>query len=581
MVIRLKRLFSDFIKRIGLSKSKQTVRSLARQVYMWVVVNEQLPVPTEFLVYHIKNAGDMHNNVKLEWKGKSDRYQYVVIDKLRNKRRHCKTGQTVASMSLEPGLYNVAVRACPSATPMRRGRWSNAITFAVREDSSIAFGLEAKAYRHQTRKDYYLNCLNIKQAIARKETILSTPPLSLAVLLEGRGCNLKCIYCTHIAIDGDDISFRPEYAPGKKLRFQVGRTFGTSETLINSIEQITPYLLSVRFGGGEPLMYPEFKKVAGMVKSHPNIILSVCTNGNLITDEMIDDIFLMPNFRWLAISMDGVTQKTYEKIRVNGNFKKVCNTVKKITAKRGKHPFPKVQFNFVIMRSNYKEVLKLLDLANNLGVEAVNYMMLITAHPILFSGRPVLQRFHERLQKENLLAEHEMGAEILGTMQQVREKAAELGIMLRPDRVSSYIYSKFPELSPSPSRPTILKARAEEDDTRIGTPWEDVDDSDEYLDYEEESKTNKFIDWKRVFCHQPFANLSAGHYRLNFCCFAKRQFSTAMSFDNDELTVMDLWNHPKIVEARRLMYEGRADLVCRTDCPFLATGGLKRPDLMI
>jgi MoaA/NifB/PqqE/SkfB family radical SAM enzyme len=420
--------------------------------------------------------------------------------------------------------------------------------------------------------------MKLLEAMKGGEATLSTSPLSVGIRLEGRGCNLKCVYCSHIAIDGDDTAGRGEYAPGKILRYQVGRTFGTSETLISSVHEVAPYLSAIQFGGGEPLMYPEFLKVARIVKKYPYVNLSLCTNANLLNQEIIDEIVFSPNFRRLTISMDAATRETYRKIRKGGSFDKVLTVVREITQRSRNLRWPKIQFNFVVMRSNYKEVLPFVDLALELGIWALNFMMLI---PAMNKRRG---EFYKRLQKEDLLRDKELAKEVLEIMKQVKSKAHKQGILLRPDRVTSAIYARYPELRTISFNYSKSGMKTGETNSCNVSIFRAENFGESIQNFRggglsESKQATKDIDWKNVFCHQPFVNFAVGHYRASFCCFAKPEFRK-INFEDDSLTIMELWNHPKIVEARRLMYEGKADEVCSETCPHLFKGGLRHSDLM-
>ena len=411
--------------------------------------------------------------------------------------------------------------------------------------------------RRKPRGQVQQNRLDIRDAIQNKRTVLDTPPLSLAVLLEGRGCNSKCIYCTHIALDGDDETFRPEYAPGKKSRSDVGYTFGTSQALIESVEAVAPKIGSFRFGGGEPTLYPEFWQVADMVKRNPHAVMSLCTNALALTDKMIREVILMPQFRYLVVSIDAATPETYRHIR-GGSFEKVRSNISRVQELRtGK--FPIVKFNYVVMRSNVHEIVPLVDLARDLGVAELNYILLIQPNVKAYPDSEALARRAENLRQED--ADREQCIEILRLVEEAKSKAREYGIGYPLDRITPAICGRYPDLAGG----------------EIDFACVDCDD-DAFDGLEVQRSGSKLdVDWPSVFCHQPFANFSAGHYRTNFCCYARHEFMTGqyMAFSDDDATVMDLWNHPRIVKARDLMYQGRADVVCSDTCPHVAGGGLK------
>lgn len=61
--------------------------------------------------------------------------------------------------------------------------------------------------------------------------------------------------------------------------------------------------LEVGFGGGEPLLHPDFAAICDFVHSRTEMACTVTTNGTLLTDEMIESIKASVDF--CRISMDG------------------------------------------------------------------------------------------------------------------------------------------------------------------------------------------------------------------------------------------------------------------------------------
>ena len=71
----------------------------------------------------------------------------------------------------------------------------------------------------------------------------------------------------------------------------------------------------------------------------------------------------------------------------------------------------------------------------------------------------------------------------------------------------------------------------------------------------------------------PFINLSLGAGKAHFCCYSKEKYN-AINIREFEY-IEDIYNHPNIVEARELMFEGKFNDVCRPECPHLIMRGVK------
>jgi MoaA/NifB/PqqE/SkfB family radical SAM enzyme len=72
---------------------------------------------------------------------------------------------------------------------------------------------------------------------------------------------------------------------------------------------------------GEPFLHPQFLELIKQAKTY-NIYTSTSTNAHFITAERAREI-VDSGLDRLIISIDGLTQKTYEQYRVHGNLKKV------------------------------------------------------------------------------------------------------------------------------------------------------------------------------------------------------------------------------------------------------------------
>lgn len=70
--------------------------------------------------------------------------------------------------------------------------------------------------------------------------------------------------------------------------------------------------LGIGFGGGEPLLYPDFSSLCQRVHGNTDMSVSFTTHGNRMTDEMADSLRGSVNF--VRVSIDGIGDE-YEAIR--------------------------------------------------------------------------------------------------------------------------------------------------------------------------------------------------------------------------------------------------------------------------
>lgn len=121
-------------------------------------------------------------------------------------------------------------------------------------------------------------------------------------------------------------------------------------------------MLFLLLTGGEPLLYPEFKKLyAGLVKM--GLILRINTNGTLI-DEETADFFAEYGVRMLSITLYGKDDATYEKLCNNPTgFTKVMHAIHLL--KERNVPF---RLSCSITPDNVDQLRELYQIAENLEV---------------------------------------------------------------------------------------------------------------------------------------------------------------------------------------------------------------------
>ena len=117
-----------------------------------------------------------------------------------------------------------------------------------------------------------------------------------------RDCDLACLHCC------------TESAPGKRLRDELDR----EEALRVAGEIVAGQVPYVMLCGGEPLVCPHFFELAEMLGG-AGVDLKVETNGQRLDAAAVARLAKLP-IRSIQISLDGDTEETYARQRVNGSL---------------------------------------------------------------------------------------------------------------------------------------------------------------------------------------------------------------------------------------------------------------------
>lgn len=141
------------------------------------------------------------------------------------------------------------------------------------------------------------------------------------------------------------------------------------------VEQIRPMKISLS-GGGEPFMNPEVFDMISFAKSR-GCSINTTTNCTLLNTETCERI-VKSGLDLLKISIDGATAETYLQSRGEDRFLDVLEGIRRLTdAKRrmgASTPF--LRFNYVIFNGSYREMAATVELAAQLGVDAIYFQPL-------------------------------------------------------------------------------------------------------------------------------------------------------------------------------------------------------------
>lgn len=167
-------------------------------------------------------------------------------------------------------------------------------------------------------------------------------------------CNLKCPLCP----TGVGTLNRPK---GKM----------TFEEFKRIIDQIGPYTARLEMAGlGEPFINSDICRMIRYA-ADAGVWVHLDTNVTLIdTPQKVHDL-IASGLGTLNMSIDGATQETYEKYRVNGDLAKVLENLKALVQekKRSGVKRPEIVCQVVVTRQNEHEIDDIRRIATELGVD--------------------------------------------------------------------------------------------------------------------------------------------------------------------------------------------------------------------
>lgn len=162
-------------------------------------------------------------------------------------------------------------------------------------------------------------------------------------------CNLECVMCN--GYFSSSIRKNRENLPPVKTPY--------NDKFVDELEEFIPHLTDAKFLGGEPFMIEIYLKIwERILKINPAVRIHITTNGTILNNRIKD--LLEGLNAGIIVSIDSLTEDTYKKIRVNGNFKKVMENLEYLRdyTKR-KHTFISIASCPIIY--NWKELPAMLN----------------------------------------------------------------------------------------------------------------------------------------------------------------------------------------------------------------------------
>ena len=170
-------------------------------------------------------------------------------------------------------------------------------------------------------------------------------------------CNLRCPLCP---------------TGTRSLKRELGQM--ELETFKKIVDDVGDYIIHLRlWNWGEPLLN---KKLYDMIRyaKRKKIFINISTNGIFLNEDNVERL-VDCGLDEVIVSVDGATQKTYEKYRVDGDLGKILDGIKLLTeakkAKKSRTPY--VNLQFILMSHNEHEIKNIRSIANELEVNALTF----------------------------------------------------------------------------------------------------------------------------------------------------------------------------------------------------------------
>jgi radical SAM protein with 4Fe4S-binding SPASM domain len=124
---------------------------------------------------------------------------------------------------------------------------------------------------------------------------------------------------------------------------------------------------------GEPFLHPQFLELIREAK-RKKIYTATSTNAHFIDEKKAKEIVASGLDR-LIISIDGLTQETYESYRIHGKLDKVIAGSKAMVRakKEAQSSTPHLIFQFLVVKANEHQITEVQELATEIGIDEVRF----------------------------------------------------------------------------------------------------------------------------------------------------------------------------------------------------------------
>ena len=168
-------------------------------------------------------------------------------------------------------------------------------------------------------------------------------------------CNFECVMCSENF--SSLIRKRKGFAPQK---------FSYPERFFTELQEFLPHLKMATFIGGEPLLIKAYFRIwEDILKVNNKCTIHIQTNASYLPPRFLE--MLESGQFDVGISLDATEKETFEKIRINSNFKGIIENIIILKSYMDKNKV-NLNLNFCPLTQNWQDIPKIVQYANNLNI---------------------------------------------------------------------------------------------------------------------------------------------------------------------------------------------------------------------
>ncbi len=140
------------------------------------------------------------------------------------------------------------------------------------------------------------------------------------------------------------------------------------------LPQLRGHLMYVNFYfQGEPLIHPNLTDAIALA-NQAKVFTAISSNAHFITPEKAEEL-VRCGLKKIIVSIDGITQESYEKYRVHGKLDKVLQGTHNLVAAKEKlgSAFPIISWQMVVFSTNEKQIPEAKKLAKQYGADEMKF----------------------------------------------------------------------------------------------------------------------------------------------------------------------------------------------------------------
>jgi sulfatase maturation enzyme AslB (radical SAM superfamily) len=229
---------------------------------------------------------------------------------------------------------------------------------------------------------------------------------------------------------------------------------------VKELEEFIPHLSKAKFQGGEPFLISIYYNIwRKIIELNPKCIISVQTNGTVLNKQM-QSLLKGGNFH-ITVSLDAISRKVFESIRIHGDFQKVMDNIQYFRSYcKSKNTYFGVAT--CPMQQNWHEIPDIIKYCNNMDAPVTFNRVWHPPHCALWNtGSEKLSEIHQFYSQIYL---GDDTTTQLHNKQQFNELLGQIEIWAEKEKIREANFSAFEKLDNGSLKDNLLKKILEHSD---------------------------------------------------------------------------------------------------------------------